>query len=87
MDGDAGTQPVFNPATGEETGVVHLSGKGIVDQAVAAANEALLAWSNMPPLKRARIMFKYKELLANLDQIAEAISKQHGKLKRMPAVK
>ena len=82
VDGDAGTQPVFNPATGEETGTVHLSGKGIVDQAVEAANAALPEWSNMPPLKRARIMFKYKELLeANLDQIAEAISKQHGKTK------
>ena len=37
VDGDMGTQPVFNPATGEETGQVHLSGKAIVDQAVAAA--------------------------------------------------
>ena len=63
VDGDMGTQPVFNPATGEETAQVHLSGKAIVDQAVAAAKEALPAWANMPPLKRARIMFNYKALL------------------------
>ncbi|MCE2516415.1 MAG: CoA-acylating methylmalonate-semialdehyde dehydrogenase [Alphaproteobacteria bacterium] len=80
IDGDAGSQPVFNPATGEETGSVVLSGKGIVDQAVAAANAALPGWANTPPLKRARIMFKYKELLeANLDAMAEAVSRQHGK--------
>ena len=82
VDGDKGTQPIFNPATGEEIGTVHLSGKDVVDQAVAAANAALPEWSIIPPLKRARIMFKYKELLeANLDHIAEAISKQHGKIK------
>jgi malonate-semialdehyde dehydrogenase (acetylating)/methylmalonate-semialdehyde dehydrogenase len=82
VDGDAGSQPVFNPATGEKTGTVHLSGKDIVDQAVAAANAALPAWSDTPPLRRARIMFKYKELLeANLDQVAEAVSRQHGKTK------
>ena len=82
VDGDMGTQPVFNPATGEETAQVHLSGKAIVDQAVAAAKEALPAWANMPPLKRARIMFNYKALLEeNLDAMAEAISRQHGKTK------
>ena len=82
VDGDMGTQPVFNPATGEETAQVHLSGKAIVDQAVAAAKEALPGWANTPPLKRARIMFNYKELLEkNLDAMAEAISRQHGKTK------
>ena len=80
LDGDAGTQAVFNPATGEETGTVVLSGKAVVDQAVAAAKAALPAWSNMPPLKRARIMFNYKALLEeNLDKMAEAVSRQHGK--------
>ena len=82
VDGDMGTQPVFNPATGEETGTVHLSGKSIVDLAVAAAKEALPGWANTPPLKRARVMFAYKELLEqNLDAMAEAISRQHGKTK------
>lgn len=80
IDGDVGAQAVFNPSTGEETGSVVLSGKGVVDQAVAAAKAALPGWANTPPLKRARIMFKYKALLeANLDQMAEAVSRQHGK--------
>ncbi len=80
IDGDVGAQAVFNPSTGEETGSVVLSGKGVVDQAVVAAKAALPGWANTPPLKRARIMFKYKALLeANLDQMAEAVSRQHGK--------
>ena len=80
VDGDAGSQPVFNPATGEETATVMLSGAAVVDQAVAAAKAALPEWANTPPLKRARIMFKYKALLEeNIDALAEAISTQHGK--------
>ena len=82
VDGDKGSQPVFNPATGEETGSVALSGPKIVDKAAAAAKAAFPEWADTPPLKRARVMFKYKELLeANLDAIAEAISTQHGKTK------
>ena len=78
--GDMGTQPVFNPATGEQIAEVSLSGEAIVDQAVTAALKALPEWANTPPLKRARVMFAYKELLeANLDKVAEAISTQHGK--------
>jgi len=80
VDGDAGSQPIFNPATGEETGSVTLSGAGIVNKAVEAAKAALPGWANTPPLKRARIMFNYKQLLEeNLDALAEAISTQHGK--------
>ena len=83
VDGDQGSQPVFNPATGEEIASVMLSGAGVVDKAVAAAAKAALpGWANTPPLKRARIMFNYKALLEeNLDALAEAISTQHGKTK------
>ena len=80
VSGDMGTQPIYNPATGEQIAEVTLSGAAIVDQAVAAAEEALPGWANMPPLKRARVMFAYKELLeANLEKVAEAICTQHGK--------
>ena len=82
VDGDKGSQPVFNPATGEEAGTVALSGPKIVDKAVAAAKAALPEWADTPPLKRARVMFRFKELLeTNLDAVAEAISTQHGKTK------
>jgi malonate-semialdehyde dehydrogenase (acetylating)/methylmalonate-semialdehyde dehydrogenase len=78
--GDMGTQPIYNPATGEQIAEVTLSSAAIVDQAVAAAQEVLPGWANTPPLKRARVMFAYKELLeANLEKVAEAICTQHGK--------
>ena len=74
------TQPVFNPATGEESAVLPLSTVSELDEAVAAAKAALPAWRDTPPLKRARYMFKFKELLdAHADDIARAISKEHGK--------
>ena len=74
------TAPVFNPATGEQSAVVPLSTAAELDAAVAAAKLALPAWADMPPLKRARFMFRFKELLdANADHIARAISMQHGK--------
>ncbi len=74
------TAPIFNPATGEQSALVPLSTAAELDAAVAAAKLALPAWADMPPLKRARYMFRFKELLdANVDRIAEAISLQHGK--------
>ena len=80
VSGDMGTQPIFNPATGEQIAEVTLSGDAIVDQAVTAALKALPDWANTPPLKRARVIFAYKELLeANLEKVAQAISTQHGK--------
>ncbi len=80
VDGDNGTQAIFNPSDGRETGQVVLSSVAIVEKAVDAAKAALPSWANTPPLKRARIMFAYKELLEkNLDAMAEAVSRQHGK--------
>ena len=74
------TAPIFNPATGEQSAVLPLSTAAELGDAVAAAKAALPAWADMPPLKRARYMFKFKELLdANVDRIATAISLEHGK--------
>ncbi|MBP0649415.1 CoA-acylating methylmalonate-semialdehyde dehydrogenase, partial [Mycobacterium tuberculosis] len=70
----------FNPATGEQTGVLPLSTPAEVEAAVQVAKAAAVDWGRMPPLKRIRFMFKFKELLdANADAIARAISKEHGK--------
>src|SRR5262245_50166883 len=72
--------PVFNPATGEEVAELGLSSAADVDKAVQAAKEALPGWASMAPLKRARVMFKFKELLeANGDAITKEISREHGK--------
>ncbi len=54
---------VFNPATGDVSARVALAGGDEVEAAVRAAREALPAWSNTPALRRARIMFKFKQLL------------------------
>jgi malonate-semialdehyde dehydrogenase (acetylating)/methylmalonate-semialdehyde dehydrogenase len=72
--------PIFNPATGEQSAELPLSTTAELDAAVAAAKLALPAWADMPPLRRARYMFRFKELLdRNTDRIAEAISAEHGK--------
>ncbi|MGJ8528425.1 CoA-acylating methylmalonate-semialdehyde dehydrogenase [Maritalea sp.] len=72
--------PVFNPATGEQSAELPLSTVEEVNAAVAAAKAAAPAWGDTPPLKRARFMFKYNELLnKHADDIAREISKEHGK--------
>jgi malonate-semialdehyde dehydrogenase (acetylating)/methylmalonate-semialdehyde dehydrogenase len=73
--------PVFNPATGEQTGELPLSTHDEIDAAVAAAKRAQPAWGTTPPLKRARVMFKFRELLEkHSDELAKAISNEHGKV-------
>ncbi|HDL6201541.1 TPA: aldehyde dehydrogenase family protein, partial [Mannheimia haemolytica] len=72
---------VFNPATGEETKKVKLSLPNEVDAAIAVADQAFKSWSQQSPLRRARILFKFKELLeANFDELARLISSEHGKI-------
>jgi malonate-semialdehyde dehydrogenase (acetylating)/methylmalonate-semialdehyde dehydrogenase len=81
VSGGTRTQPVFNPATGRSTKQVQLADKATVQQAIANAEAAFPAWRNTPPLKRARVMSKLKELLeANAAQICELITDEHGKV-------
>ena len=75
------TQPVFNPATGEAIATLPLSTLDEVNAAVAAAKKAQPAWGNTTPMKRARVMFKFKELLEkHSDELALEISREHGKV-------
>jgi len=75
------TQPVTNPATGAVTGQVALADKQDVNAAVAAALAAFPAWADAPPLRRARVMFKFLELLhQHKDALAHAITAEHGKV-------
>jgi malonate-semialdehyde dehydrogenase (acetylating)/methylmalonate-semialdehyde dehydrogenase len=75
------TSPVFNPATGEQTGVLHQSTPAEVNAAVADAKAAQVAWGATTPMKRARVMFKFKELLEkHADELAREISREHGKV-------
>jgi malonate-semialdehyde dehydrogenase (acetylating)/methylmalonate-semialdehyde dehydrogenase len=54
---------VFNPATGEVVAYASLAGPEMVDRAVAAASAAFPAWAQTSPLRRARVMFRFRELL------------------------
>ena len=75
------SQDVTNPATGAVTGRVALACAVDVDRAVAAAQAAFPAWADAPPLKRARVMFKFLELLnLHKDDLARMITAEHGKV-------
>src|SRR5438309_5839097 len=72
---------VFNPATGAITGRVALANGAEVEAAVAAAHRAFRPWAETSPLKRARVMFRFKELIErDLDKLAAIITSEHGKV-------
>ena len=72
---------IFNPATGEQESEVILASKADLDGAVEIAQKAFGTWSLNPPLQRARIMFKFKELIEkNFDELAKLIVSEHGKV-------
>ena len=72
---------VFNPATGEVKRRVPLDGTAELEQAVAAATAAFPEWSNLPPLRRARVLFRFRDLLEkNADRLAAVITSEHGKV-------
>ncbi len=73
--------PVFNPATGEVSAELPLSTLSELNDAVASSKAAQAAWGNTPPMKRARVMFKFKALLDQYaDDLAREISREHGKV-------
>ena len=77
----ARSQDVFNPATGAVSAHVALANSADVNAAVSSAQAAFPAWSDMPPLRRARVMFKFLELLnINKDKLAHMITAEHGKV-------
>ena len=74
-------QDVFNPATGVVSGSVALANSAEVATAVAAAQAAFPAWADTPPIRRARVMFKFLELLnQRKDDLARLITAEHGKV-------
>ena len=75
------SQEVFNPATGNAEKLVLLASKQTVEEAIACAEAAFADWRNTPAHKRARIMFKFRELLEeNSQQICDLIGQEHGKI-------
>jgi len=75
------SQPVFNPATGAAIAEVGLGSIDEVNAAVASAKLAAPAWADTAPLKRARVLFKFKELIEkHHDDLAATITREHGKV-------
>ena len=72
---------VFNPTTGEVQSKVALASVDEVQSAVDAAEKAFPAWSSMNPQRRARVMFKFKELVEkDMDNLVKLLSSEHGKI-------
>jgi malonate-semialdehyde dehydrogenase (acetylating)/methylmalonate-semialdehyde dehydrogenase len=75
------SQDVFDPAKGIAIRKIALADSAVVDSAVQAAIAAFPAWRDTPPLKRARIMFRFKQLLEeHADEISAQITEEHGKI-------
>jgi malonate-semialdehyde dehydrogenase (acetylating)/methylmalonate-semialdehyde dehydrogenase len=73
--------PVTNPATGAIPRHVAMASRSTVEEAIAAAEAAFPAWRNTPPVKRASIMFRFKQLLeAHADDIVALLTEEHGKV-------
>jgi len=72
---------VLNPATGAVIAKVPLATSDETALAISAAARAFPAWRDTPPLRRARILFRFIDLLnQNLDELAQLISAEHGKV-------
>ncbi len=72
--------PVFNPSRGEVIAEVPMCTKDDVDLVVNAAAEAFPAWRDTPPVERARVFFRYRQLLEeNFDRICQSVTREHGK--------
>ena len=82
QDGQSGRfNTIFNPSLGEESAQVALATEAEVNAAVAAASAAFPGWAATNPQRRARVMFAFKALLeANMDELAQLLSEQHGKV-------
>ena len=81
-DGASGnTANVFNPTTGQVSNQVALASQDELNEAVASAKAAFKDWAATPPLRRARVLFKFKAILdERIDELAEIISNEHGKV-------
>ena len=81
VEGTSGrTANIFNPATGEVQGTVALASTEELRAAVENAKAAQVKWAATNPQRRARVFFKFVELLnAHMDELAEILSREHGK--------
>ncbi|HAT9074539.1 TPA: CoA-acylating methylmalonate-semialdehyde dehydrogenase [Legionella pneumophila subsp. pneumophila] len=77
---DTEAQAIYNPALGEIIGQVHFASKATCDRAVAIAKAAGNEWSQTPAIKRARVLFRFRELLEKYQMdLARIVTREHGK--------
>ena len=75
------TAPVWDPASGEQQAEVLLADAADVDAAVRAAKAAWAEWGDVSVTRRARVMFRFRELLdRHLDELTRLVSSEHGKV-------
>ena len=76
-----GLQDVYDPAAGVPAGQVCMADRATVEQALAAASAAFAGWAATTPPKRARIMFRFRQLLEqHTDEICQVITREQGKV-------
>ena len=74
------TQDIFDPATGRVQGKLKLGTERDLDDAVMSAVAAFPAWSQMPPLQRSRVLFRFLEIVqSRCETLAKALVSEHGK--------
>ncbi len=77
----ARVSPVFDPATGEQTGEVALASRAEVEAAVDVATAAAVGWRTTSLANRSRILFSFRQLVdQHRDELAAAITAEHGKV-------
>src|SRR4029079_16598002 len=75
------TSPVFNPATGEQSGVLDLASASLVDEVVKSAASAWEEWADASLAKRSGVLFAFRELLnERKEDVAALITAEHGKV-------
>src|SRR5277367_3080770 len=80
VPGSGRSAPVFNPSLGQLVREVSLASSEDIELAVASAAKAFPEWSRQTALRRARVMFRFKDLLdREAKRLAQVISQEHGK--------
>ena len=75
-----GTEPVYNPSEGIQISATPMCGADEIDRAVGAASTAFPAWAETPAVDRARLMFRFKELLEkHFEDLSRIVTREHGK--------
>src|ERR1043166_3124462 len=76
----SGGTPVFNPSTGDVIAECPAGGAAEVTAPVEAAQAAFPAWRDTPAVERARVFFRYRQLVEqNFDKLCQTVTREHGK--------